>query len=121
MSNRDTIDELERLCTQGLELVRDARPRAPHADAPLGGWIWSSTTRECDWPTDKPPFGLQPGDDLELMFHGGSTARGNLHSAQHWPLVTAYAYHGKIPHSNLDEIHRMVWESRPGINRSAVA
>jgi hypothetical protein len=71
-------------------------------------WTWSSDARLPD---------LKPGDDIEVMFHGGSTARGNLHSIIVPSMVVAWRLHGKIPFSDPDTIRSLVWEERPGINR----
>lgn len=58
-----------------------------------GEWRWRDKTPERIWPAGLAPLHAKPGDDLELMFHGGSKARGNLYGNEHWGLVTAYRMH----------------------------
>lgn len=69
------------------------------------------------WLSDAAPPQLQPGDDIEVMWHGGTTARGNLHSCINWGMVVAFRLHGKIPNSDLDTTYRLVWKAEPGINQ----
>lgn len=90
----DQTDELERLCKIGLEMVRDARPKKPIGKRP-DSWVWRSETRNCDWPMGQAPFGIEHGDDVEAMLHGGTTIRGNLKAAIHWSAVTAIRWHGR--------------------------
>jgi hypothetical protein len=80
--------ELEALCKQGLEMVRNSRPQPPHPDR--DGWIFRSDCRRCDWPYGKPPHGMTHGDQYTVMFHGGSKVAGHTFSNVAWGSVTAF-------------------------------
>jgi hypothetical protein len=72
-------------------------------------WTWMKDVAEM------PVFKAE--DDIEVMFHGGSTARGNLYSVVSPALLMAYRVHGNVPHSDLDTVYDLVWAARPGINK----
>ena len=82
------INELEALCMQGLEIVRNARPQPPHPER--GGWIFRSDCRACDWPYDGAPFGMTHGDLWTVMLHGGTKVAGNIYSVIDWRSVVAF-------------------------------
>lgn len=74
-------------------------------------------SKDWTWLRDAPLPDLQSGDDVEVMWHGGTTARGNLSNCINWHLVVAFKVHGKVPRSTLDDRFGLVWEKLPGVNK----
>jgi hypothetical protein len=80
-------------------------------------WLWRSNVPQADWPTCGAPVAVEVGDDVTVMFHGGSIARGNLVQSLSWGAVTAYKYHGRTRFSDLDTARELVWLEKPRFSR----
>ena len=68
-------------------------------------WIWMSDV------VALPDF--EPGTDLEVMFHGGTTARGNLYGLASKLHLMAFRVHGVVKTSDLDTVRRLEWIEEP--------